>query len=420
MFKTTLSPVNAYYNNRIKTIGETVNILNSNTYILFFDIKFSNIGTYGIYAKINILKNSNNLNAKITTGLIVPNNISICKRNKLISPHNKAQHVLLNTIVLEDTNMIGTNYLFIQLNDISISIMIEDIYILGTSPITEIITTDKVINNRIARVIYTRGLFKMNSPTYIYREITMIEYRRDTFSTVFFPAGYVGFVIENKRVAFSLWDAYINDTTIIRNEIIALGHNMEVSRFDHEGNGDNIALTNYDLTMNNKYGFIIQSENFADDTLPTGTYSQISCYFIDHGPINNINIDAKWILIGTIKHHKQHIFTESNESIIRGFVEHFSFTDGLLYSRSIITGNSYASMDGITWESSYKEEFESTESIIIDGKVITNSNASIYDVSNGLLNVSVGGRINGDKIVSLDRPQQVAPYYLTNFLKHIN
>lgn len=251
-------------------------------------------------------------------------------------------------------------------------------------------TTQDIINNRMAKPVYTRGIVNIINPVYMYREMSIIENKRDMFATVSFPSGYFGFVYENKRVAMSVWDAYVGDK-IIKNEVILLGPNAIHSRFDHEGNGDNIAI-NYNIRVGYRYGFMVK--NIIENDI-----SFISCYFADLGPGSTTPTRVEWLYLGTIKHHKiNSLALNNNQSVLRGFYEHFSATDGMLYRRSIMIGNTWASTDGETWVPSDLEEFE----MVADDK--SNSRAQILDEKNGLISVSVGGKINmASKILTLDR-----------------
>ena len=61
-------------------------------------------------------------------------------------------------------------------------------------------------------------------------------------------------------------------------------------------------------------------------------------------------------------------------------------------------GNTWASVDGEKWLPSELEEFE----MVANDK--SNSRAQILDEKNGLISVSVGGKINmASKILTLDR-----------------
>jgi hypothetical protein len=373
---------NAYYDKKIKQLNTPNNTIDDINNMLYWDVDVN-----GTEVLVNI--DINNITAKsfvgftMQAGLLYPNNIFIKSPVKNITSNMKKITFLIDKVKPQKNIVFYIKLVHIR----NFKVVLSNVTVNNT---TMIITTQNIINNRMAKPVYTRGIVNISKPTYMYREMSIIENKRDMFATVSFPSGYFGFVYENKRVAMSVWDAYIGDK-IIKNEVILLGPNAIHSRFDHEGNGDNIAI-NYNIRVGNKYGFMVK--NIIENNI-----SFISCYFADLGPSSTTPTNVEWLYLGTIKHHKiNSLAIDNTKSVLRGFYEHFSATDGMLYRRSIMVGNTWASIDGEKWVPSDLEEFE----MVANDK--SNSRAQILDVKNGLISVSVGGKINmASKILSLDR-----------------
>ena len=373
---------NAYYDKKVKQLNSITNTIDNNNNILYWDVDVN-----GTEILVNIDIKTITANSfpgfTIETGLLYPNNIFIKSLVKNITLNMKKATFLIDKVKPKKNIVFYIKLVHVR----NFQVVLSNVTINNTIMIS---TTQEIINNRMAKPVYTRGIVDIINPVYMYREMSIIENKRDMFATVSFPSGYFGFVYENKRVAMSVWDAYIGDK-IIKNEVILLGPNAIHSRFDHEGNGDNIAI-NYNIRVGYRYGFMIKNIIENDITF-------ISCYFADLGPSSTTPTRVEWLYLGTIKHHKINSFAfNDKQSVLRGFYEHFSATDGMLYRRSIMVGNTWASIDGEKWVPSDLEEFE----MVANDK--SNSRAQILDVKNGLISVSVGGKINmANKILTLDR-----------------
>ena len=374
---------NAYYDKKIKQLNTPNNSIDDINNMLYWDVDIN-----GTEVLVNIDINNITANSFVgftmEAGLLYPNNIFIKSPVKNITSNMKKATFLIDKVKPQKNIVFYIKLVHIR----QFKAVLSNVTINNT---TMIITTQDIINNRMAKPVYTRGIVDIINPTYMYREMSIIENKRDMFATVSFPAGYFGFVYENKRVAMSIWDAYVGND-IIKNEVIELGPNTIYSRFDHEGNGDNIAI-NYNIRVGNKYGFMVK--NIIENNI-----SFISCYFADLGPSSTTPTNVEWLYLGTIKHHKINSFAfNEKKSVLRGFYEHFSATNGQLYRRSIMVGNTWASIDGEKWVPSCFEEFE-----MVAKDIISNSRAQILDDRNGLISVSVGGKINMESIIlSLDR-----------------
>lgn len=374
---------NAYYDKKVKQLNSIINTIDNNNNILYWDVDVN--GTE-ITVNIDIKTITANSVAGFTieAGLLYPNNIFIKSLVKNITLNMKKVTFLIDKVKPQKNIVFYIKLVHVR----NFQVVLSNVIINNT---TMNDTTQDIINNRMAKPVYTRGIVDIINPVYMYREMSIIENKRDMFATVSFPSGYFGFVYENKRVAMSVWDAYVGND-IIKNEVILLGPNAIHSRFDHEGNGDNIAI-NYNIRVGYRYGFMVK--NIIENDI-----SFISCYFADLGPSSTTPTNVEWLCLGTIKHHKiNSLAIDNNKSVLRGFYEHFSATDGMLYRRSIMMGNTWASMDGEKWVPSELEEFE-----MVANDIVSNSRAQILDEKNGLISVSVGGKINmASKILTLDR-----------------
>lgn len=402
---------NAYYDKKVKQLNKIDNSMDDVNNILYWDVDVN-----GTEVMVNI--DIKNITANTFTGftmevgLLYPNNIFIKSSVK-----NMTSSVRRMTFLIEKVKPQKNIVFYVKMVHIrKFNIVLSGVYLNNT---TMIETTQEIIDSRLAKPVYTRGIVSIKDANYMYREMSIIENKPNMFATVSFPSGYFGFVYENKRVAMSVWDAYQGDGTIIKNEVVELGPDTIYSRFDHEGNGDNIAI-NYNIRVGHKYGFMVKNI-VRDDDNPSGKQSLISCYFIDLGPASTTSTNVKWLYLGTIKHHKLNDFRYNNtHSVLRGFYEHYSKTDGMLYRRSIMVGNTWGSIDGIEWVPSDVEEYEK-----VSKDRPSNSRASILNEKDGIMSVSVGGKINMDSaVLSLNRKAYKsilkAPAHLDCFNKSIS
>jgi hypothetical protein len=375
---------NAYYDKKVKELNKIDNSMDDVNNMLYWDVDVN--GTE-VMVNIDIKNITANLFVGFTmeVGLLYPNNIFIKSNVKNMTSSIKRMTFLIEKVKPQKNIVFYIKMVHIR----KFNIVLSGVYLNNT---TMIETTQEIIDLRLAKPVYTRGIVCIKDASYMYREMSIIENKPNMFATVSFPSGYFGFVYENKRVAMSVWDAYMEDGTIIKNEVVEIGPDAIHSRFDHEGNGDNIAL-NYNIRVGHKYGFMVK--NIISDK-----QCLISCYFIDLGPASTTSTNMKWLYLGTIKHHKLNDFRYNNtHSVLRGFYEHYSRTDGMLYRRSIMVGNTWGSIDGIEWVPSDVEEYEK-----VSKDIISNSRASILNERDGIMNVSVGGKINMDSaVLSLNR-----------------
>lgn len=363
---------NAYYDKKVKELNSICNTIDSDNNMLYWDVNVNGTEII-IHIDINNIIANSLAGFTIETGLLYPNNIFIKSLVKNITPNMKKVTFLIDKIKPQKNIVFYIKLVHVR----NFTVVLSNVTINNT---TMNDTTQDIINNRMANPIYTRGIVDIINPVYMYKEMSIIENKKDMLAMITFPAGYFGFIYENKQIMMSISNAHI------KNDVIELGPNA--IHID-QGNCDNIAV-NYHIRVGYRYGFMVK--NIIENNV-----SIISCYFVDLGPSSTTPTSVKWLYIGTIKHHKINSFALNNtQSILISSYKHLNATDGQLYRRSIMMGNTWASMDGNKWVPSDLEEVE-----IVNN---SNSSAKILDEKNGLISVSVGGKINMDSmILTLDR-----------------
>jgi hypothetical protein len=358
--------------------------------IIYFDVKFTNYGSYSILAEIDF---NNNQYIDLQVGIIYPGynqypKEPIAKTIKTKQSYSPVYYYIGDITLLETQGLIQP--IFIKnMSNLSGYITIDNIKVMGNYkieyPYTEWWNKENNTGKRPfqhANNTLSNSIFD-NIPGNIrhaYKEMIIFKSHIHTYATAINgPATYMGIDFMDGRIVFSVWNANINGVEI-QNEITDVGNNVESNKFDHEGNGSYFTLRyskyfNPPLEYNYKYGFYNYYKDLGDKT-------EYTAYFINLGPIDNPYKNPVWILIGKVMHYASY----NTNNRIGGFVENYMTANGHLYQRSYVIGNGWASVNGIDWYPSTHEE------AVLDD--LTNQQAEVFgDPANGLIRHNIGGRL---------------------------
>ena len=356
--------------------------LNNNKSRVYIDVKFTNYGTYKVYANVNFNTNKSII---LQSGIMYPGEKQHPIKpinQKILNPNNVDKYVFAGEIyLLEGMNLIQPVYIKLNSNlvkPINInSIMIKGEHIIEY-PYTEWWNKDNNTGKRPyqhANHIVANSIFNnITNPTHMYREMIILKWHMHTYVTAINgPSTYMGIDFAENKIVFSVWNA-VNNNVEIKNKVIMIGNNVKSNAFDHEGSGSYFEFKGIKLMMGNKYGFYIKyDENETENkTLYSG-------YFIDLGPISLPYMTPTWIHIGTVEHYNIY----NKESRIGGFLENYMTANGHLYQRSVVIGNGWMSNDGINWVASHHEE------AVLDE--LNMQQASTYN--DGMITYNIGARL---------------------------
>jgi len=344
---------------------------------VYLDVKFTNYGTYQVYANINF---NTNKSVILQTGIMYPGE----KQHpvKLInkSIENSKKYVLIGDVhILEGNDLIQPVFIRVH-SELLKPIDINSIMIKGNYPIEYAYTewwnqennTGKRPYQHANHIVANSIFNNITNPHHMYREMIILKWHRHTYVTAINgPSTYMGIDLSDNKVVFSVWNA-ITDNVETKNKIIKKGNMVESNPFDHEGSGSYFEFKGVKLMIGNKYGFYIKYDEFNNITHYSG-------YFIDLGPINKPYNNPIWNYIGTVEHYK--IYNKDNR--IGGFVENYMTANGHLFQRSVAIGNGWMSKDGINWVPSFHEE-----AVMDDLKM---QQALKYD--NDMIQYNIGGRL---------------------------
>ena len=406
-----LNFINAYKDKcEDKSLGTITNTVNDYSNILYWDIDFltKNRSCYATIL-INSLTESTPGTYKLYIGIVYANDRIIESLPIQFSNKNIKTYLTTNNIINDE---IGINYLYIKVESdspiVNTNIPFRDEctipnkfeIIFGEIKLTydeflEVSTTKEIIGKRMAPPVYHKSNFNLSNANFIYKEFIITKHKRNMWTVIHFPTGYAGFSLTTQKISFSVWNATINKDFEIPPEVVYINNNINVDNFGHEGSG--IACnTPVKLNINEKFGLMIHLytvDHPISQEYPTGKVSYISYFFINLGPINALYKKPEWIYVGTLKSYESQTFIGSTSKIeCIGFFEHYTNTDGLLYSRDVIVGNSWASMDGISWTPSIDETYLPPLDLPTEknGNII-NARASVYSDTDCMIKLEVGG-----------------------------
>ena len=320
-----------YYDNKEQILNTSINTLTTTSNTICFDVNFKLPSSHQIYAKFDTP------NINIECGVILYNNLTLPKHPTIIST-GETNGMLVKLVEFNITSTeIGMNTVYIKCINPQVNIKIIKIIITGTNNLNLIPPTQDIINQRNAgSEMFPNATFKIENPTYVYREITVINTGNNTYADMHIGASSVGFIFEKQQIEFHVEDGIINKK-YIPNTVVDIGENVNSIRINNPAPANHLYLP-YTIKLNIPYGFMLSINNFTDND--KNPYSLVSCYFIDCS-----TVQLKWIKIGTVKRYASSNFfsIKKGEIIQEGTFKHLDKTDGLLRTRCIKIDNSYAS-----------------------------------------------------------------------------
>jgi hypothetical protein len=325
---------------------------------VYTDVKFTALGTYKIYAELEI---NNNPTVNLQTGLIYPGFLQHPANllTQKIENNPEIQYNLIGEITLAPEQELIQPLFIRNASKLSRKIHIKNIKITGPAPIEYVYTEwwNQTLKTgkrpfQHADNLYSNSKFKdIINPRYMYKEMIILKWQRHTFATAINgPCCYMGIDFTAGNVIFSIWNA-TKDGKEIPNQILETGDLATSCSFGHEGSGSNFNLAynkvfpNIRMQLKHKYGFYIRYDEIDGNTIYNG-------YFINLGPIDKPFENPEWIFLGKVKHHTTYVI----EPVIGGFLENFMTANGHLFQRSVAMGNSWMSIDGVNWLPSVLEE----------------------------------------------------------------
>ena len=415
-----LNFINAYQDKQEKILNRITNTITNYNNLLYWDIDFKNANK-SCMAIINIksiTETIKNDTYKLSIGIVYKNNI--IQESTPISCNNTNTKLITTSI---NNTKAGINFFYVKVeagtSNNQFMLTINDIQLDGNNEFIEQPTTKAVITSRIAPPVYHHTLFNMPTASFLYKEFNIPKHRQNMWTTLSFPTGYGGFSLSTQKISFSVWDATFSDTIKIATEVVQINKNVNVTRYDHEGSGVTCNMA-VELKENQTFGLAVHSHTMdftSTDMHPTDKVTYISFFFINLGPITQPFPEPAWLYIATLKAYKHQSFIGSDNKIhAHGFFEHYAHTDGLLYTRSVIVGNGWASVNGEDWVASECETFTAPEDRVVNG-VTLNCSASIFNQPSCMLKLNTGGRNNGKNNQIVKRSQLPhKPYHLTKLI----
>ena len=396
----------AYEPNKNKALNSKMpNKLVNNGSMILWDIDFPEPGIYNIYMTGIILGKP-----LLECGVVLPGEQTILGVFNMTPLETVAPNTT-TTVGTIDVPVSGINPFFIRVKRSSGRQIIIDT-ISFTGPAKAILRVlDTIPNTRLwhhAAAAYVRGYFTVKNPAFVYREIIPVKWQPNTFTTIAFNGGYIGMVVGD-AMGMSIWNA----PNAPVNQILASGPTVTTKLYNHEGNGVQFRLP-YKTVEGGRYGFMLGIKYVPKTAeIPTGA-TDMSCWFID---LTVPTIPANWSFVGTVRRFslvtigggKGNMF-----SSVGGFLENPSTSNGHLYTRTVATGNSWASLDGKTWVPSSQETYST--------KNWNNTSARIYPNAEGFVEYSIGGRIEcpNKGLLTLERDTDTilpnVPGHLNNFI----
>jgi len=378
---------------------------------VYIDVKFTELGTYKIYADIEF---NNNQTVNLQTGLIYPGFQQ--HPTKLITQSIQNEpaityHLIGEIDLLADKQYDLTQPVFIRnASKLASKIHIKNIKVVGPAPIEYVYTVwwDKTNKKgkrpyQHADNLYSNSRFKdIVNPRHMYKEMIPLKWQRHTYATAINgPCCYMGLDFAAGNIIFSIWNA-TKDGKEIPNQILETGPLATSRNFGHEGSGSNFNLAynrvfpDKKLQLRDRYGFYIRYDEANDNS------TEYSGYFINLGPIDKPFENPEWIFLGKVKHYTTYII----EPVIGGFLENFMTANGHLFQRSVAMGNSWMSIDGKTWMASTHEEV-----VLFDLK---NQQSSTFTDCNleGFAVYSAGGRLGMPDDTGLSKHGELRAYDL--------
>ena len=147
---------NAYYDKKVKQLNSITNTIDNNNNILYWDVDAN-----GTEVLVNI--DINNITANsvagftIEAGLLYPNNIFIKSLVKNITLNMKKATFLIDKVKPQKNIVFYIKLVHIR----NFQVVISNVTINNTIMIS---TTQDIINNRMAKPVYTRGIVDIITP----------------------------------------------------------------------------------------------------------------------------------------------------------------------------------------------------------------------------------------------------------------
>ena len=268
-----------------------------------------------------------------------------------------------------------------------------------------------------AAAAYSRAYFKTKNPQFMYREFIATDWKPNTFTTIAFNGGYVGIVV-GQSTGMSIWNA----PSGVPNIILETGENVKTKTYDHEGCGTQFSMP-YKVKEGVRYGYMLRIEHIQKNSeFPNGV-TDYSSWFIDlenNSSLETTEPNKKWLFIGKVRRFCLNNFGEGDKmttfSSVSGFIENPSTSNGHLYTRKVAVGNSWASVDGISWDASISETYTTKH-----WESYCGASGGPYDIyPNDFIEYAIGGRIRchnkGSYTLSREAPKN-PPTHIMTFAK---